>query len=128
MDVLNQNQRNSAIWRLIGLGVLVVGAVGVMLYSMHNTYASQGLGELEEVKKNCKDALEKCLGNNADLKVRINKISKELNDLKKEQSKPDETVKILKERIDERKDRIRDLEEDLKRCENKLQISSNTQY
>lgn len=51
MEVLNKNQRRSAVWRLLSVIVLLLSLIGTGLYGMHNAYSGQGQDEVAQWKE-----------------------------------------------------------------------------
>jgi len=126
MEVLNRNQRRSAIWRLMGLGLLILMGVSTVLYSAHQKYAGQGQGDIEMLKKKHKQETKSWIAKNTDLQNKNRALQKQIESLKGSKGSPNAQLQALENRLQSRQDRIRDLEEDLTRCTNRLtQISSN---
>jgi len=125
MEVLNQNQRRSAMLRILALGGFILAVLGTVLVSMHNAYASNGVGELETLQNKFKKERNIWEGKKNDFQLKINKLKKELNECKANSNKPDQRLEICEERIKGKDDRIDELEQGLTRCESRLQAATN---
>lgn len=125
MEVLNQNQRRSAIWRLLALGMVVLALLAVSVSSIHKAYANAGQGDLELLRKECQEELQRLRAQKQDLQNKNKVLNKEIEDLKEQMKNPDDQVQILQARLQQREDRIKDLETDLTRVERSLESCEN---
>ncbi len=116
MEVLNRNQRQSAIWRLIGLGFVVLGVNAIILLAVHNAYANQGGGEAEAVRKE-KQKLENAVkGSEQDYKNQIKNLQGQVNLLKTENAGLKKSKDDLMTEYKILKTRNENVEKDLDRC------------
>lgn len=116
MEVLNKNQRQSAIWRLVGVGFLVLIVNAMILMAIQSAYANQGDGEADAVRREKEKFESSAKGTEQGLKNQIKALQAQMNALKAENAslKTDKAdmmneYKILKTRNDF-------LEKDLNRC------------
>ena len=106
MEILNRNQRRSALWRVTALLGLFVAAVVVVLFSMNSAQEKQGSGEINESR-----------GMIDSLQVSISILKLEYRN---------DTLR-LKERIaelegdNELASELEELEAELKKCDDKLE-------
>jgi len=106
MEILNRNQRRSALWRVTALLGLFVAAVVVVLFSMNSAQGKQGSGEINESR-----------GMIDSLQVSISILKLEYRN---------DTLR-LKERIaelegdNELASELEELEAELKKCDDKLE-------
>ena len=56
MEVLNRNQRRSAIWRLLALGFFILSLVAVVLFSMNKAYGAIGSDDYDLLVKEYNNA------------------------------------------------------------------------
>ena len=119
MEILNKNQRNRAKWRLVILGVLLLGLLCASVYATHRQYAHQGLGDLSD----CELETQTLIGQKQALKNKIRALEKEKADLEKS---PDEELKICEDRLKLKEDEISLLENRLASCESSLASLSRT--
>jgi Skp family chaperone for outer membrane proteins len=99
MEILNKNQRNSALWRLWGLGAIVLAIIAVMLFSMHQEYAGQGLAELEKIQRECEREKRILIGKRQDAVNENNKLEEKIKKLEAELKNPDKQVEILQKNM-----------------------------
>ncbi len=104
MDVLNNNKRKLAIWRLSGLAVFILALMGTGMVAMHNSYEGQGQDEVTEINKTLielqakydvdiielqnqyarkEKAYQLCL-KNKDCNLKIEKLEKEIEELEED--------------------------------------------
>lgn len=106
MEVLNKNQRESALWRLFGLWVIILGCIGAFLYATHENYANQGVSDLEKRIRELEDKIYMLEGKNQGLK----------NDKSNLESK----VFLLQGEIKDKDKIIGEKERDLRDCKDNL--------
>jgi len=124
MEVLNQNQRRSAIWRILALGILILAMLATVLYSWHNQYASQGSSELEALQEKFDKQTKKWKGVKKDLENKNNALKKELKDCRGD-SKMSEALKKCQEDLKFTEKRLEYLEKDLDRCKSDLKVANS---
>lgn len=81
---------------------------------MHNAYARAGVDDIEQLKQEHQQAMQVLLAQVQDLKSEKRQLKAENKKLKSQLSDPDEVQKIMQLRLDQKDDRIDDLERDLK--------------
>ena len=124
MEVLNQNQRKSAIWRIVALATLIIALLCTVVFSMHQAYASLGKDELEAQLEKAKRDRNVWDGNRQKLQNNIEKLKRELRECK-DNLKKDDRLQLCEDRIKAKDDRIDELNDELTRCETKLQAATS---
>ncbi len=111
MEILNKNQRDSALWRLAALGFIVLGLNAFILFSSYKAFAIKDGGELERLRKQLKtcqyeaDGMRHQLQNKInDLEDRMKNAKSEKNNLKSEKNNTEKTIADLKEQNKSLKD------------------------
>lgn len=123
MEVLNQNQRRSAFWRISAIALLILALFGTSLFSMHKQYAAQGKGEYETLKNKYTQEKLKWQGIENGLKNNLKRLKAELKKCQ-DNNNPEERLEICKENLAFKEDQIRRLQNDLNLCESKLQAAT----
>ncbi|GEM_PF-4621835 len=77
MEILNKNQRETAVWRLIAFGVLVLAANAFIMFASFKAFQDKGAGDANSLRKKLEDCEAKLLGVTADLKVKENSLIEE---------------------------------------------------
>jgi hypothetical protein len=94
MEILNKNQRDSALWRLFGLGVIALGVSVTSVVFMHQEYAGKGLDDLNQCNERIQQLKSQLQNEEAQLKF--------CRDSLQEANKPDNEKKtILKAKIEQ---------------------------
>ena len=123
MEVLNQNQRRSAYWRIFGLTVFTLVLLMLVLYSTYDRYVSQGVAEITKMQKEHNRDKKKSLKTIAGLKDNIKMLT---SDLKKCQDNiMNNKIKNCLERLEGKEKRREELEEKLEKCEKDLKTASS---
>ena len=105
MQVLNKNQRENAIWRLLCLGFIILALNGAFLIGMHNDYSQRGNGELVAIRSAKEQALTTAQGREQDLQAKIKVLQEENSKLKGEKAKLDsDNERMVKIEIPDLKD------------------------
>ncbi len=120
MEILNQNQRRSAFWRLFFLGFIVLAIASLIIIRTHLAYAELGDGALRECERNYEEDRQKWLGKKQGLQNKIKELEQEIAALKASEKNPNELVQICEARLKQREDRIKDLEKDLELCQQEV--------
>lgn len=84
MEVLNKNQRESAIWRLAGFGVLVLALNAFVLFASYKAFESKGAGGEEEWKRKYEDCMAKARGDQQGLQTKLTAKDVEIKKLQDE--------------------------------------------
>ncbi len=125
MEVLNKNQRDSAVWRLFGLGVIVVAIILAILFAMHKQYSGQGLGELEKCIRERQDSINLLLGQKQEEVNKNNALNTKIKELEAKIKNPDEADKIRDATLENMEKRISFLENDLEIKDRELNQCKN---
>lgn len=120
MEVLNKNQRETAVWRMLGFGLLVLAANAVILFSSYKAFGIKGSGEendlrrkLQEMEMACKGKEQDFINKNKELEAQNKVLKNEIADIKSGKPLDDKLMKI--------KDaEIKALERELNSCNAKL--------
>ena len=118
MEILNRNQRRSAMWRLLFLGLIIVGLTVAAIASMHKDYSGGGGDEIAKLKKELQEREQYWKGVNQNSKNENKKLKKELEDLKSNKKKPNDEVADLKREMKIQDRTIKSLEVQLANCNN----------
>lgn len=118
MEILNRNQRRSAMWRLLFLGLIIAGLTVAAIASMQRDYGSGGVDEIEKLEKKLEEREQYWKGIDQNHKNENKKLKKELEDLKSNKKKPNEDVVHLKNLLELRNERIQNLQVQLANCNN----------
>jgi len=118
MEILNRNQRRSAMWRLLFLGLIVVGLTVAAIASIHRDYSGGGGDEIVKLKKQLEEREQYWKGMNQNCKNESKKLKKELEDLKSNKKKPNDEVADLKREMKIQDRTIKSLEVQLANCNN----------
>lgn len=127
MEILNKNQRNRGIWRLVGLGVIVLMLLGAGAVQTHQQYQGQGRIPLED----CQEEVERLKRQLASQRSQFTSDNGFLLDtirqLREAAMEPDEMeiirqerVKNTKKEIQDLKEEVRDLKTDLAACNSRV--------
>ena len=125
MEILNQNQRRSAMWRLAAIAVFILSMFCTVAYSMHKSYASLGMDDLEILQTKYKKDKNIWEGKENKMANEIKALKKELEDCKAKSGKPNDLLELCKERIELKDDRINEIEQQLTRCEAKYAAATS---
>ncbi len=119
MEILNQNQRKSAKWRLFGLSVLTLLVLLLGLISIKSNLGKIGADDLQQLQKKRLLESEKWEaernGYNNEIEIQKKELSTcENNNL------PIQMIDKVQKRLEARKKRIKALEKEIKKCEKDL--------
>lgn len=127
MEILNKNQRRSALWRLLALGVLVLGIVTAIVANTHRNYASQGQDELIKCQREKRDKVAELTGTNTGLRNQIRQLNEDLDKCRNKSGEEDPRIQELnlklvaeKERFEFQKLELTSIEKELTRCKQDL--------
>jgi len=120
MEILNNNQRRSARWRLFFIGLAIIGVTTAAVASIHSAYAGGGADELEQCKLRLQEQEQICKSKTQDLKNENKALKKRLKDLESSGKKPNQEMKKLKDMMEVKDERMKLLEEQLAGCKSKL--------
>lgn len=120
MEILNNNQRRSARWRLFFIGLAVIGMTTASVAAIHSAYAGGGADDLEQCQMKLLEQEQIWKSRNQDLKNENKALKKRVKDMESSGKKPNEEMKILKDKMELKDERIKALQEDLARCNAKL--------
>ena len=98
MEVLNKNQRESAIWRLAGFGVLVLVLNAFVLFASYKAFESKGVGGEEDCRRKLDDCFVKARGDQQRLQNEIKAKEVEIKKLKDELKAKDPNKELLENR------------------------------
>ncbi len=106
MEVLNKNQRETAIWRMLGFGLLVLAANAVILFSSYKAFGIKGSGEENELRRKLQEMEMSCKGREQDyvnkikeLEAKVAALKKENDEIKSGKGTKDEIMKLKDEQI-----------------------------
>lgn len=125
MEVLNQNQRASALWRIVALGILILALIGTILFSTHQAYATRGNVGYDDLKEKYDRESKIWKGTKKDLENKNNALRKELKDCKDALQEPDQKLVICERDLESKISRVDELEKDLTRCRADLAAEKN---
>ena len=121
MEILNQNKRNRAFWRIAILAVITWGAIIAVVYNTHREYRDQGQDELIRQQEDYETRIRELEGEVADKTVIINRLNKKVEDLQAAAASPDDVVRLCEERVKALEDEIERLDrrnQELERAKN----------
>lgn len=123
MEVLNKNQRESALLRLFGLGTVIIVVILVILFAMHKQYAGMGVAELDKLKKEYEAQIQLLIGQKQDeinknkkLNSQIATLKADINQLKGPQAIRDATLENLRESIEDLNRQLESKDRELEHC------------
>ena len=125
MEVLNQNQRRSAVWRMVLLCGFILAVLGLIMFSAYTNYAASGTSELLELDEKMKKERNLWEGESQQFKNTTNNLNKELKECKANATKPDKKLEQCQQRLEGKDDRIEELTEELETCEAKLKTAES---
>ncbi len=115
MDILNRNQRRSAVWRIAALLGLIIAIFLTVIISMQRSYSNQGSGQIEILR----DSL---LAQGIQSAATINwlvldtvRLSMEIQALKSNDAAQKE-IEELKEEVEKQKNKLERKELSLEKC------------
>lgn len=97
MEILNRNQRRSAIWRVAALLGVILALLFTILTSMHLSYGNQGMGETEAYSDSLTTQRTNFQGIVNGLVQDTVRLSQEIENLKKDTDKESELEQLRKE-------------------------------
>jgi hypothetical protein len=110
MEVLNKNQRQTAIWRLVGLGMLILGINALIILGIHRAYGNIGSGTSDELKRQLQAAQANASGKGQNQTNKIKELEAKIKVMETEKVTIANDLKIMKTRNEF-------LEKDLTRCQ-----------
>ncbi len=110
MEILNKNQRQSAIWRLLGLGLAVLAVNAAILFAVHEAYANVGSGPLDDLKRKLQACQTGNSGASTGAANKIKELDGKVKALEAEKAQNASKYEMMKTRVDF-------LEKDLLRCQ-----------
>lgn len=110
MEILNKNQRRSAIWKLAILGAVILLLLLTTCVAMHQEYANQGVEEWQQMKEECQQQIHTLKGERQHAMIENQKLNEEIQKLKDNMGKPSETMQILEQRLEMQKERADEYE------------------
>jgi len=113
MEILNRNQRRSAMWRLLFLGLIIVGLTVAAIASMQRDYGSGDVDEIEKLEKKLEEREKYWKGIDQNHRNENRRLEREINDLRKEINSPNEVIKDLNREIKIQEKTIKSLETEL---------------
>lgn len=113
MEVLNKNQRQTAIWRLVILGLVILIANAAIVLSIHHSYNKIGSSETDELKKQIKTLQDNAAGKGQGQSNKIKELEAKIKALETEKNTQSAEYKLMKTRNEF-------LEKDLSRCQQNL--------
>ena len=123
MEVLNQNQRRSAYWRIFLLTLFTLALLFLVLFSTYKTYASQGLAEIEKLQQEHDKRYKKFLKEKRGIEDDINELSVELKKCKEGLDNP--RLKKCYDRLEKKEKSATDLENELESCQDNLKAATS---
>ena len=120
MEVLNRNQRRSAIWRLLALGFFILSLVAVVLFSMNKAYGAIGSDDYDLLVKEYNNAQQDWEASENDMKNEILLLKKQLKECQEGKADPNKVVQNLEAEIRLKDAEIEQLDRSLTRCNQDL--------
>lgn len=116
MEILNRNQRRSAIWRVAALLGIILALLFTILTSMHLSYGNQGMGETEAYSDSLTTQRINYQGIVNGLVQDTVRLYQEIQNLKKDNGKETEIVQLReeKEKLEKKNEKVSD---DLEACQ-----------
>ena len=125
VEVLNRNQRRSALWRLFFLGFFIVAITGSAIGAIYQAYANGNRGALDDCESRLLEQEQIWKGKHQDLVNKNRQLEKQLRALQSKENAPNAEVVSLQQQIKLKDERIKYLESDLTRCQNRLNTPVN---
>ncbi len=116
MEILNKNQRETAVWRLVGFGFLVLLANAFIMFASFKAFQDKGAGDANSLKKQLEECQATMKGLRAQFEVDKNKLTQENKKLKDQMKNQDPEKKGLEVELKILKTKYDLLERDLNRC------------
>lgn len=117
MEVLNKNQRQTAILRMMGFMLLVLAANGVILFSSYRAFATKGGSEVEKLRRKLTETEMTAKGREQDLLNKNKALEAEINNLKKQNQ--DSKCKELEAQLKIKDERINFFRDALTVCQSR---------
>lgn len=117
MDILNKNQRETAIWRLIGFGAIVLAVNALILFASYRAFDNKGSGDAADLARQLKECRMKAKGDQERLDNEVTKLKMELKKQKDNMKNPDQEKKNLESEIKFLKTQLEVKQADLTRCQ-----------
>lgn len=117
MEVLNKNQRETAVWRLVAFGVIVLLANAFVMFASFKAFQDKGAGDANSLRKQLEECKLSLIGVKKDLQVKENALKvkdKELKDYMKNKDPEKKNLEMENKYLKTRND---DLATDLARCQ-----------
>ncbi|MFT5183445.1 MAG: peptidoglycan hydrolase CwlO-like protein [Flavobacteriales bacterium] len=105
MEVLNRNQRRSALWRLVAILGIIVAMVSVVLWAMGTSKGGNGEAQVQELRDSISDIRDQFDGRILGLENQIAQLEKDLADATGDESQ--------QEKIDDLEKEIESLEKEI---------------
>ncbi len=109
MEVLNKNQRQTAIWRMVGLGMVILAINAAILFAIHRAYSNVGNGPMDELKRQLQACQTKATGAGAGQASKMKELETKVKNLETEKAAAATKFDLLKMRNEF-------LEKDLNNC------------
>lgn len=126
MEILNRNQRKSAVWRVAALLGILVAMLFTILTSMHLSYTNQGDGELQILRESISDMKDQYVGEINNLKLDTTRLSLEISNLKSDNASQkkitelNEEIEIISKRLERKQERLEECFDEKTELESKL--------
>lgn len=82
MEILNKNQRETAVWRLVGFGFLVLLANAFVMFASFKAFQDKGAGDANDLRKKLEECQYTLRGKTNDFQVEEGKYKQQIKELK----------------------------------------------
>lgn len=123
MELLNQNQRQSAYWRVILLTCFAVALLVIVLFSTCTSYTSQGVAEINKMQREHEMGRKQFAKEKQGLEDDIKQLSITLKKCK--EGTDDPKLKNCFDRLDKKEESLTDIENQLEECESNLKAATS---
>lgn len=120
MEILNKNQRRSALQRMLILGFIVLGLIGLVVANTHQQYAGQGEDKIRNLKKELTDTRNQLRGEISKYKKESERFEKELIACRAAGGEEDPRIADLQRDLEVLQDKMDILEDKKELCDEQL--------
>ncbi len=120
MEILNKNQRETAVWRLVGFGFLVLLANAFIMFASFKAFQDKGAGDANSLKKQLEECKATLQGVRADLQVKVNALKEKDKELKNQLKSKDPEKIAIEAELRLMKTELDILEKKYNRCQQEL--------
>lgn len=120
MEILNKNQRRSALQRMLMLGAVVLGLIGLLVANTHHQYINQDKDRIEQLERELVDTRNRLMGEVSTYKKEKERLDKELQACRAARGEEDPRIAELQREIKTLEDKMEILEDKKELCDDKL--------